>query len=59
YHNYTLDKGEKADPGSQDPMDPVGSRWIPVDPVDPSGSQWIPVDPNGSQWIPVDPSGSL
>jgi hypothetical protein len=65
---WHLSKGEKADPGSLDSVDPDGSSrllWIPVDPggswwipVDPGGSQWILVDPSGSWWIPVDPGGS-
>jgi hypothetical protein len=38
-------KGEKADPGSLDPMDPGGSYWILMDP---GGSSWILVDPRGS-----------
>ncbi len=38
-------KGEKADPGSLDPMDPGGSYWILMDP---GGSSWILMDPNGS-----------
>ncbi|CAF3632925.1 unnamed protein product, partial [Rotaria sp. Silwood2] len=55
---YSFTKGEKADPGSQDPTDPdgsYGSRWIPLDPI---GSHWIPLDPTGSRWIPLDPIGS-
>ena len=40
-------KGEKADPGSFDPMDPVGSCWILLDPVGSYGFCWI-LDPSGS-----------
>jgi hypothetical protein len=63
-NNYTCQgcgKGEKADPGSRDPMDPAGSHgshWIPRIPLDPTGSRWIPLDPTGSHWILLDPTGS-
>jgi hypothetical protein len=53
-------KGEKADPGSLDPVDPDGFSWILwilVDPVDPGGFWWILVDPGGSWWILVGSGG--
>ncbi len=60
-------KGEKADPGSSDPVDPFGScrffwiLWILLDPIDPSGSFRILLDPfgsYGSSWILLDPNRS-
>jgi hypothetical protein len=53
-----LNKGEKADPGSLDPVDPSGSWWILMNPDGSYWILWILLDPPGSSWILLDPIGS-
>ncbi len=63
----SLIKGEKAVPGSLDPVDPDGSSWILwclLDPMVPTGSYgaywilWCLLDSDGAYWILMDPDGS-
>ncbi len=64
YFVIDLRKGEKAVPGSLDPVDPDGSSWILMDPHGSYGAYWIlwclldPMVPTGSSWILMDPDGS-